>query len=145
MCSNLEILYTDNQLIIKKLSHKKIIIEYKIPLYFAESDRKIGYEEKPNDVKPISEPLELIKVKMRYQFDRQDKCYKIIPNSKSYVVGCVSGRYKIKVRDILCISNSKTIFDKITVSTLVVSLCVVGSSAHSIVRDSQINKILNNK
>lgn len=145
MSSNLEILYTDNQLIIKKLSYKKIIIEYNIPLYFAESTRKIGYDEKPNDVKPISEPLELIKVKMRYQFDRQDKCYKIIPNSKSYVVGCISGRYKIKERDILCVSDCKCIFDNITVSTLVVSLCVIGSSAHSIVRDSQINKILNNK
>ena len=145
MGSNLEILYTDNQLIIKKLSYKKIIIEYNIPLYFAKSDRKIGYDEKPNDVKPISEALELIKVKMRYQFDRQDKYYKIIPNSKSYVVGCISDRYKIKQRDILCVSNDKTTFDKIIVNTLVVSLCVVGSSAHSIVRDSQINKILNNK
>ena len=139
MNNNLETLYDDGKVLIRKLSYKKILVEYNVPLFFGVNN--------PILIKANEAPLETLNVKMRYQANKDNKSlFEIKGKSLRHPINCISGRNKIKMTDIHTVYN-KTVKFKLndvehTLDMQPIEYYLVGVRAHSVVREKQINQIL---
>ncbi len=148
MNNNLETLYDDGKVLIRKLSYKKILVEYNVPLFFGELQKYDGMSlNKPILIKANEAPLETLNVKMRYQANKDNKSlFEIKGKSLRHPINCISGRNKIKMTDIHTVYN-KTVKFKLndvehTLDMQPIEYYLVGVRAHSVVREKQINQIL---